>query len=238
MTGTNNISNLAMFVIIALVIIGVIYYFNQGSLIPNEGTVKTSPKPIASTNASIKAIDAQYQAPVSASDNIVNDFVKSYTISEQEIVRAGDEFQANDPYASTEGPFGGMPTKKYIDVKKMEQPYVDDADDLTTFMYKKKKFMRRTPEDLETQWDSRDFLPVQTEDDWFDVAPLESVKKIRGTHLINPKVHIGVNTVGSSLRNASLDLRGNPPNPKINVSPWNNSTIEPDTNLRPISNPV
>ena len=241
MTGMNNISNLAMFLIIAVVIIGVIYYFNQGFPIPNEGTVATTQpagKPTASALASLRVSDAQNRAPISASDNVVNDFIKSYTISEPEVTRAGDEFEANDPYASTEGPFGGLPPKKYLNVKKMEQPYVDDEDNANTFIYKKKKFVRRTPEDIEDQYDVRQYLPQQVEDDWFDVAPLESVKKIRGTHLIHPKVHIGVTTVGSSLRNATHDLRGNPPNPKINVSPWNNSTIEPDTNLRPISNPV
>ena len=38
----------------------------------------------------------------------------------------------------------------------------------------------------------------------------------------------GINTVGSSLRNANLQIRSEPPNPKKAVSPWMNSTIEPD----------
>lgn len=35
----------------------------------------------------------------------------------------------------------------------------------------------------------------------------------------------GINTVGSSLRNANLQVRSEPPNPRNNVGPWNNTTI-------------
>ena len=75
-------------------------------------------------------------------------------------------------------------------------------------------------------------LPVETED-WFDIEPLQGAKKIKGTHLIHPKAHMGVNTVGSSLRNGGRDPRGTIPNPKLRgISPWGNSTIDEDTNLK------
>ena len=51
--------------------------------------------------------------------------------------------------------------------------------------------------------------------------------------LINTdKYVIGVDTVGQSLKNATWDLRGTIANPKYSVSPWNNSTYEPDYNLK------
>jgi len=40
--------------------------------------------------------------------------------------------------------------------------------------------------------------------------------------------HVGVNTVGQSLRNANLQLRSEIPNPQNAVGPWMISTIEPD----------
>jgi preprotein translocase subunit SecF len=43
---------------------------------------------------------------------------------------------------------------------------------------------------------------------------------------------VGVNTVGQSLRNANLQLRSEPPNPRSAVSPWLQSTIEPDNNRK------
>lgn len=47
--------------------------------------------------------------------------------------------------------------------------------------------------------------------------------------------HIGVDTVGSSMKIANLDLRSAPPNPRVAVSPWNISTAEyTDVNRRPL----
>jgi len=40
--------------------------------------------------------------------------------------------------------------------------------------------------------------------------------------------HVGMNTVGPSLRNANMQLRSDPPIERMNVGPWNQSTIEYD----------
>lgn len=45
---------------------------------------------------------------------------------------------------------------------------------------------------------------------------------------------VGVDTVLSSLRNASWDIRNNIPNPINVVSPWLNTTITPDLEKRPL----
>ena len=49
-----------------------------------------------------------------------------------------------------------------------------------------------------------------------------------------PTQQIGVDTVLSSLRNPSYDIRNNIPNPINVISPWLNSTITPDLQRRPI----
>ena len=51
-------------------------------------------------------------------------------------------------------------------------------------------------------------------------------------NFLNAGYHIGVNTTGQTLRNSNLGLRSEPPNPQMKVSPWNQTTIEPDTNRR------
>ena len=43
---------------------------------------------------------------------------------------------------------------------------------------------------------------------------------------------LGIDTIGQSKRNASQDLREAPVCPKFNIGPWNNSTIEPDNNIK------
>eukprot|EP00798_Chlamydomonas_sp_ICE-L_P032769 gene32769-33832_t len=55
---------------------------------------------------------------------------------------------------------------------------------------------------------------------------------VNDVNLLNAGFHLGVNTQGQSLRNASHDLRSEPSNPRYKVSIWNNSTIEPDLNRK------
>jgi hypothetical protein len=85
------------------------------------------------------------------------------------------------------------------------------------------------PEDL---FDVDKYLPQEVNDDWFEVQP-EPIS-VKNRHLINITKPIGVNTIGTSLKNASWDIRGTPANPKYVISPFNNSSIEPDVNLKPM----
>jgi hypothetical protein len=81
-------------------------------------------------------------------------------------------------------------------------------------------------------FDCNNYLPDEkaANPDWFDIVP-EPVD-VKNRHLINVSKPIGINTIGTSLRNPSYDIRGSPPNPKNVVSPWGNSTIEYDNNLK------
>jgi hypothetical protein len=74
-------------------------------------------------------------------------------------------------------------------------------------------------------------LPVEdvAESGWFeDPTPV----RIKNSQIINIYRQVGVNTQGSSRKNASLDLRGAPANPKTVVSPFLNSSIDPDVNIK------
>ena len=57
---------------------------------------------------------------------------------------------------------------------------------------------------------------------------------LQGVNLLDSGYHVGVNTVGQSLRNANRQLRSDPPNPQVAVSPWMNTTIAPDLPRRPL----
>ena len=48
---------------------------------------------------------------------------------------------------------------------------------------------------------------------------------LKNVSLLKAGYHIGINTVGQSLRNANLQLRSEPANPQLNVGPWNQTTI-------------
>jgi len=51
---------------------------------------------------------------------------------------------------------------------------------------------------------------------------------LKGVNFLDAGFHTGVNTVGQSLRNANLNLRAEPANPRVQVSPWMNTTIDTD----------
>jgi hypothetical protein len=99
------------------------------------------------------------------------------------------------------------------------------------FVHNKRRYKYQSAKDIEDQFNVQAMLPQEQEDDWFDVEPLLNTKKINNTHLINPKVHLGINQIGSvAKKNGSRDFRGDVPCPKFNISPWNNSTIDPHNN--------
>lgn len=75
-----------------------------------------------------------------------------------------------------------------------------------------------------------ELLPQEVNKQWFEVMP-EPIK-VKNRHLINITQPIGINTIGTSLKNPSYDIRGDKPCPKFVVGPWLQSTIEPDTNTK------
>jgi hypothetical protein len=86
-----------------------------------------------------------------------------------------------------------------------------------------------------TNYNAKDYLPKETNDEWFNTDFSQAKYKMNDDKLINTdKYVVGVNTVGQSLKNASYDIRGAINVPKYTVSPWNNSTIEPDYNIKPL----
>ena len=62
----------------------------------------------------------------------------------------------------------------------------------------------------------------------FDNANPTGEGILKGVNFLDAGFHVGVNTVGQSLRNANRQIRSEPPNPQVGVSPWLNSTIGPD----------
>ena len=67
---------------------------------------------------------------------------------------------------------------------------------------------------------------------WADANPVSDPGL--DENLLDAGFHVGVNTVGQSLRNANLQIRSEPANPVTNVSPWLNTTISPDLERRPL----
>jgi len=69
-------------------------------------------------------------------------------------------------------------------------------------------------------------LPEDSNSSWAALNPTMNA----GTtpDLLQAGYHIGLDTIGQTLRNANLQLRSDPIIPKQEVGPWAQSTIEPD----------
>jgi len=72
-----------------------------------------------------------------------------------------------------------------------------------------------------------DLLPKDSNNQWAQLNP-SGKGDLANINLLKAGYHIGIDTIGQSLRNANLQIRSEPPNPQLNVGPWNNSTITSD----------
>ena len=80
-----------------------------------------------------------------------------------------------------------------------------------------------------------ELLPTDTNSQW---AALNPVNMIQGSMLngdmLQAGYHIGLDTIGQTLKNPNLQLRSDPIIPKQDVGPWNQSTYEPDYGRIPL----
>jgi hypothetical protein len=81
---------------------------------------------------------------------------------------------------------------------------------------------------------TEDLLPKDAANSKWAQANPAGQGDVKDQNFLTAGYLIGINTIGQSLRNANLQLRSEPPNPQLKVSPWQQSTIEPDVNRRPM----
>lgn len=81
--------------------------------------------------------------------------------------------------------------------------------------------------------DPKELLPRDSNSEFAKLNPMGS-GDLQQVNLLQAGHHIGIDTVGQSLRNANLQLRSEPANPKMDIGPWNQSTISGDAMRRPL----
>lgn len=72
-----------------------------------------------------------------------------------------------------------------------------------------------------------ELLPKGGSGEWAELNP-SGQGELANVNLLKAGYHIGIDTIGQSLRNANQQIRSEPANPQLYVGPWNNTTIEPD----------
>jgi hypothetical protein len=80
-----------------------------------------------------------------------------------------------------------------------------------------------------------DLLPKDANSNWSALNPTSmNSGDILMPDLLQAGYHIGLDTIGQTLRNPNLQLRSDPVIPKSDIGPWNQSTIEPDYGRVPL----
>lgn len=77
-----------------------------------------------------------------------------------------------------------------------------------------------------------DLLPSDSNSEWAELNP--SMNAGATPDLLQAGYHIGLDTIGQTLKNANLQLRSDPIIPKSDIGPWNQSTFEPDLGRVPL----
>lgn len=81
------------------------------------------------------------------------------------------------------------------------------------------------------QLTAKDLLPKDSDNEWSRSNPKVD-STLENMNFLEAGYHYGINTVGQTLRNANLQLRSEMPNPQVQVSPFLQTTIEPDLSRR------
>ena len=80
-----------------------------------------------------------------------------------------------------------------------------------------------------------DLLPQDQNSQWAALNPVSMNQgNMNMPDLLQAGYHIGLDTIGQTLRNANQQLRSDPIIPVQTVGPWNQSTIEPDLGRTPL----
>jgi len=140
------------------------------------------------------------------------------TETEADVLVGGDEEEVGEVLPSEQE--GENETFRTVPQEETQEPANNEAGNaLPNECYPKDVL---TPQDL---------LPQDSNSTWAQTVP-SGQGSLGDQNFLNAGFHVGINTVGQSLRNANLQLRSEPANPQLKVSPWLQSTIEPDVNRR------
>jgi len=72
-----------------------------------------------------------------------------------------------------------------------------------------------------------ELLPKDENSQWSSLNPV-SQSNPQMPDMLQAGYHIGLDTIGQTMKNANLQLRSDPVIQKADIGPWNQSTIEPD----------
>ena len=201
---SNNILKTLLIILIVAGIAYLVYYLYNQSSKQNKGKVNM--------NMPVQVIDQETQ-------EIRKMPVHEESISNVSSRMSGSPSGQQNPIMQKMNtlPNGKIVGQDAIEHFSTNQDYQDERN-LTSF-----------PKD---QLTAEELLPQDNSSLWAQVNP-SGEGSLKDRNFLQSGYHIGINTVGQTLRNANLQLRSEPPCPQVKVSPWLQSTIESDVSRKP-----
>lgn len=165
---------------------------------------------------------------------------KQNTIKSEKFFQASASVQAPQPTYYEQPSIG--PVKEALTFPKQEQveevkqaDVVKPAEVLGNEEYRTVDYStQKLPNDCfpKDRLTADDLLPKDAANSkWAQVNPAGQ-GDVKDQNFLNAGYMIGINTIGSSLKNPNLQLRSEPVIPKVSVGPFLNSTYEPSDALR------
>lgn len=215
------LSDSVKIIIIAIIFMSVIYLFvqsNSDNTIHNEGSLKQDVD-----------IDKYDDNSVGEESDVSEELESKFMAKFKTRNSAPDDSFSYSNYADGKRGAKSRDLNKFFEEgHPFDNKYIADGEYAMYVPGKQRKL--KGSEKERDKFDVEKMLPQESNDAWHHDDPYKGTS-VKNAHLINVHKPLGINTVSTTLKNPSHDIRGTVPNPKYVVSPWANSSWEPDTNL-------
>lgn len=257
---TDNTSNTSIMIVLGSILLLSLIYLFSGQPIHNEGSLQlkerrsngaravvSDEESEDSENDNSSAVDSELDSndSVSQDQSDIDDSVDSSleVIRERAMGQNGPYYRRthdgrykHNSYRALGQDEDRRETNKYFKVPDVSKNYTD------RFVPVDESAADAAPIDIANikgndrdRYNSNAYLPQEKEKDWFETIETTDVKN---SHLINIYRPIGADTIGSTHKGAIYDIRGidKAVCPKFVVSPWLQSSWEPDRSSKSLCN--
>lgn len=208
-------SNVKLLLVLLLAVV-LVYMLNSKDEIPNEGEVE-------GLDEGIEEDQEAEPVEVETQDIETNDPVETTESQAAEVAADLNEGDLIDDVLKSDVQPNDLLQGSKADVNNNN----------TSVTAQNMQKLMKENEDNKLKFNSGELLPKEVNNDWFETDFSHAQVNVDDSNLVvTDRYIVGVNTVGQSLKNPSYDLRAAPACPKFTVSPWQQSTIEPDFNIK------
>ena len=212
-------SNVKLLLVLLLAVV-LVYMLNSKDEIPNEGEVEGLDEGVEETEE-VEPVEVETEEVEEAEE--AEEPAPTTESATAEVAAELNEGDLIDDVLQSDVQPNDLLQSNTADVK----------DNNTSVTAQNMQKLMKENEENKLKFNSGELLPKEVNNDWFETDFSHAQVNVDDSNLVvTDRYIVGVNTVGQSLKNPSYDLRAAPACPKFTVSPWQQSTIEPDFNIK------